>query len=547
MAIFIKNRFPKYISLGYSSKPFMSKFLTWGQSVPARFWGDETPEYWGGIDPQAQIAYDSLIAAGFTVPQGLGGINAAFLTIKDIYGTSDITTAISFFGDPSLAYQIGAGSGTTLGQAIRTLPNIIDPTRATDAVQTTAASQPLLLVHSGANYWQGVGVNGNYVSTPDAAANRFLSNIAMWGKIRLQDYNVASTNTLVAKRPFSGNMSYFFGITAGGTLFLRISNDGNQSNANQGATSSVSLTSVATNGQDISVGVFRNSSTGDVIFYYSLDNTNWIQLGTTISTAAVGIFNTNLAVGVGGYSDGVTTITGRIYYMNVSDTWLGTPSVSFNPNQYNPSTSQTQWTSSTGEVWTINTGTAATGFKGALVDRTIVQGDGIADNLRAASFSINLPAVTIYTAFKKFNNTANFMVGCELSANYNSFSGFLLSINEFASTEGVGIRGNAVNASYFNSSSILLKLSTSIGDTTLLNPETSLLINNTSASVFSNPGNANNTANINGSALNLFSRNGVSAFANINFNTIIISSSNNTLSQNTAIYNYIKSINNNAF
>jgi len=40
-----------------------------------------------GIDPQAKIAFDSLQSAGFTTPQGITGINAAFKTIKTIYGT----------------------------------------------------------------------------------------------------------------------------------------------------------------------------------------------------------------------------------------------------------------------------------------------------------------------------------------------------------------------------------------------------------------------------------------------------------------------------
>jgi hypothetical protein len=156
-----------------------------------------------GIDAQAQAAFNSLQSAGFTTPQGRTGINAAFKTIKTIYGTSDITTAISFFGDPSLAYQIGAGSGTTLGQAIRTLPNIIDPTRATDAVQTTAASQPLLLIHEGANYWQGPNVTNNAVSTPDAAANRISGDLDII--VYVKHTTNSTLNPLVSKNDGGNN------------------------------------------------------------------------------------------------------------------------------------------------------------------------------------------------------------------------------------------------------------------------------------------------------------------------------------------------------
>ena len=59
----------------------------------------------------------------------------------------------------------------------------------------------------------------------------------------------------------------------------------------------------------------------------------------------------------------------------------------FNPSTYNASTSQTQWTSTTGEVWTINTGTAATGYKGVLVNRTIVQSDGVDDRLLSGTLT----------------------------------------------------------------------------------------------------------------------------------------------------------------
>jgi hypothetical protein len=66
-------------------------------------------------------------------------------------------------------------------------------------------------------------------------------------------------------------------------------------------------------------------------------------------------------------------MNGKIFRATIANSIGGAPVVDFNPNQYNAATSQTQWTSSTGEVWTINTGTAATGYKGVLVDRTILQ------------------------------------------------------------------------------------------------------------------------------------------------------------------------------
>jgi len=71
-----------------------------------------------GIDPQAQAHYNRVIADGGLIPSGLVGVNNFFKTVKGIYGTSDITTAISVGLDAQvLGYKLGAGAGTTAGQA----------------------------------------------------------------------------------------------------------------------------------------------------------------------------------------------------------------------------------------------------------------------------------------------------------------------------------------------------------------------------------------------------------------------------------------------
>jgi len=372
----------------------LSAFLTWGQSVPARFWGTETPEYWGGIDPQAQIAYDSLIAAGFTTPQGLGGINAAFSVVKEIYGTSDITTAISFFGDPSLAYEAGAGSGTTLGQAIRTLPNIIDPTRATDAVQTTAASQPLLLVHEGANYYFTPNCVTNNCSTPNAAANQITG-----------DYEVVSeVNFINASQGFSGGKysstaanSGFYWLYTFGQLYVGFGSNNY----------SIITSNQPTVGTRFYYRIRRVQSTGVITLERGVDGINFPILMATISGASgampVGTSDFYAISGPNLYSG----VSMYIYRMTVSNSIGGAPVVDFNPNQYNPSTSQTQWTSSTGELWTINTGTATTGYKGVLVDRTMTMFDAIDDTIS------NTDTTTFRTTFVslKVHRTGSFFAG----------------------------------------------------------------------------------------------------------------------------------------
>jgi hypothetical protein len=294
-----------------------------------------------GYDSQAITHYNRVIADGGTVPAGLSGTNAWFKAVKIVYGASDISTAISSGIDPHyLGYKLGAGSGATLGSAAQKCYNAIGATG--DVAQTTAASQPLILPNTGTNYAWLPGINGNFFSTPNATANQITGNIGIIAKIRMQDYNVASTNSIVTKRPFSGDMSYAFQITSGGTLFFRYSSNGSQTNSGESATSSVSLTSVATNGQDIFVGMFRNAATGKVDFYYSLDGFSWPTLGTQQSTNTGNMFNSSNAVGVGNLSDGLGIFLGRIYQVDVSNSWQGSNLFNFNPANYNRSVSQTR-------------------------------------------------------------------------------------------------------------------------------------------------------------------------------------------------------------
>jgi len=466
-----------------------------------------------GIDPQAKIAFDSLQSAGFTTPQGITGINAAFKTIKTIYGTSDITTAISFFGDPSLAYQIGAGSGTTLGQAIRTLPNIIDPTRATDAVQTTAASQPLLLVHSGVNYYFSTGLNTDFISTPNATQNQLINDFSIEAISR--DARTTSTTKLFCAKRTGGTattFSYQFVYTSE-LLSVILSN----------GSSIFSYNSTTTlNANAIGFRVSRNSATGIIKFFQSTDGINYTQLGTDVAGFTGNIFNLNspLTIGNNVLNTSFVKIESCIFYKDDSFT---TPTQIFNPNQYNAATSQTQWTSSTGEVWSLNVGTAATGYKGVLVDRTIMQGDGVDDRLSATALA-NKTVLTKYVA-EKFSGNAQYLCS-------NSSNAMLIYTNG----SGV-IRASSATEVVFNNATRFTRtdLLTAVFDTsgiTLVNNANQLTGNLSSAGT--------------GTGLFLFSGSSGS-FMCATINTYIESIGANNSTQRTGIYNYIRSINGNAF
>ena len=481
-----------------------------------------------GIDPQAKIAFDSLQSAGFTTPQGITGINAAFKTIKTIYGTSDITTAISFFGDPSLAYQIGAGSGTTLGQAIRTLPNIIDPTRVTDAVQTTAASQPLLLTHTtGQNYWFGVNVAGNYVGT--SATVTAATQLDVVAYVIASPAHVNST-TIISNDGTARNFVFNCVDVSAGTLQLRAGTPFTSYN------STVGVGNFNNYSGWIRATYNQNGINGDVTFYTSSDSPttnynslNWTQLGSIVTSASTGLQTGTSSIQVGA-NNTTNNFQGKISRATISNSIGGAPVVDFNPNQYNPSASQTQWTSSTGEVWTINTGTATTGYKGVLVDRTLSMADGIDDRL-SASLSGNAIR-TQYFAHRAFSSSSGWWGLMQAGGAFaQAFSYNSSKYNFYQQGALDGPFGD--NVSGVNSR---LRVSGSIGGT-----GTNWIPFQNGVDVSNSGANIGNLVQY--AVLSLFSRSTATLFDNGILNSYIVAQNADTLTQRTSVQNYLRQIN----
>lgn len=469
----------------------------------------------GGVDAQAQAHYDRVIADGGVVPAGLNGVNKFFTAVKKIYGTPDITTAVSVGLDAHyLGYKLGAGSGTTLGQAAQKLYSCAGSSG--DVVQTTAASQPLLLVHSGANYWWGSGVFDNYVTTPNATANQISGDVELVARI---DYkNNSSTQFLTSKSNGSGS-AY--------TLDFYI--DSNLLNFQFSLPEYQVATSTAGIGNSFNgfIKINRIASTGIVKFYTSLDGVTYTQLGSNVNTTAGNLVTNTDILNIGRYWNNSNWFQGKIYRLTFSNSIGGAPVVDFNPNQYNAATSQTQWTSSTGENWTINTGTDATGYKGVLVDRTEVQGDGIDDKLNSGVLS-SVSTFTRYVSLNPFQRT-----------------GF-----------GVLVSGdNSLNTALYKDSSAIRIYNggTGVGALSFTSPQSHLLAlftadynTSNSKATINNGTDATGTIGDNAStAINVFSDNTYAGNGMIS--TIISCTTVNNTSQKTSMYNYIRSINNNAF
>jgi hypothetical protein len=213
----------------------------------------------------------------------------------------------------------------------------------------------------------------------------------------------------------------------------------------------------------------------------------------------------------------------RIY--NADRDSIGALVVNCNPNQYNAATSQTQWTSSTGEVWTLNVGTATTGYKGQLVTKTIVMGDGVDDRL----FVTGLTSRTAYTVYIAMNTLsfAGRPYGGEPILTKTIF-GFSNSISMYGGTGSFDFVGEVSNrlqmltANFQASPNVYSRINNNARQTT-------------AASI----GNAASTG------VNIFTDGGGANHANVIMSTLIQSVTNDPL--NDLVYDYIRSINGNAF
>lgn len=492
------------------------------------------------IDSQAQAFYDRVIADGGVVPTGLIGVSATFKAVKAIYGVSDITQALAVFYDAYyLAYKKGTGTGATAGKAIEKLYSACGSSG--DCVQTTLASQPLLLEHSGTNYVWLSGVAGNYFSTPNAVANQITGDIEIISKVNFQD--ITLTQNIVAKRNLSTNIGYAFLVSAS-KLFFQFSLTGTVNIISQ---STVNLP--FTINQDYWIKVTRNATNGNVQFFTSADGVTYTQLGSTVSSTSGSMFNSTQVLEIGSRGNGLSQLLqGVVYYTSISNAIGGSPTQIFNPQDYNASISQSTWTSSTGEVWTRNRDVLTTGLKAAIVDYTMVMTNGTSHAMQAASFNLNTAAYTNYTTFAKFNNSVLSILS-ELGVDADNASGYYHALNGAANTETSSINGNvANNSSVWSQNSLLLKQAIETGDTTLTNPETRYYINNVLATLNAAGGVLNNTGNMNGTALNLFARNnGASLFYNGSFRNLLLAKQSDGTTIRTNVYNLIQANYNNAF
>jgi hypothetical protein len=89
-------------------------------------------------------------------------------------------------------------------------------------------------------------------------------------------------------------------------------------------------------------------------FFYAADQAtvpvSWTQLGTDVTLASAGIWDGTAQIEVGANNSGDVWV-GKIYYFALHSGLAGSDIVVMDPNLWR---SGSTWTSTTGEVWTLN-------------------------------------------------------------------------------------------------------------------------------------------------------------------------------------------------
>jgi len=470
----------------------------------------------GGISAEAKTIYNRIIADGGV--SNLSRLNFFVKGLKAIYG--DLANVPVCYDAHWIGYKLGSGTGATAGQAAAKLYSL---TVAGDAVQATAASQPLLLAHNGAssdNYWYNP-TSGNYCTTPNAASNQITGDIEMM--VKLEFNNISAFQDFISKSDASNG--YSFGIT--NTRFLNLLIGTTPSG-------SVSINSTVAVITPLSTLVYlkvtRVASSGVVTFFTSSDGITYTQLGATVTSTTGNIRLGSQTLEIGQNVSGTNNrFIGKLYRATISNSIGGTPVVDFNPATYSASTSQTAWTSATGEIWTINTGTATSGYKGVLVDRTIVQGDGVDDYLdnptflrnslmtqylgySAQALSSGEQAQIIDSSLTNYNNSI-----CQTTS--NMFSWLNSSLSNMSGSASIINRRNILAVNYNAGVNNNIKTNDIIGTINTYSPTPS------------------------GVGIRLFSKGGTVRSHNATINTYVYCANNDT-ANNTTMFNFLKTLNN---
>jgi hypothetical protein len=180
-----------------------------------------------------------------------------------------------------------------------------------------------------------------------------------------------------------------------GYLYFTTSTTGSDSVASN---SSVAVPFSA--GQAGWVRVTRNATTGAVTYYTAADSSSepgsWTQLGTTQSTAASNIYNSNSQLEIGTQLNGTQPLTGTIYQVILRDVIGGTPV--FNANFTTATADALTFSPAVGGTITITTTRYAYGIPNAHLASQNTQSATI-NTVYYAPFEVTAPITLDAMAF----------------------------------------------------------------------------------------------------------------------------------------------------
>lgn len=204
------------------------------------------------------------------------------------------------------------------------------------------------------------GASGDYVSTPNSAANSITGDIDIRCEVRLDKWSALGRAQMFSgKYDVSGDKSWLWYMNGSGA------DDGKMvllttANGSLVRTSKCTVVTGIPDGAKkhirVTMDVDNDASGSTTTFYTSDDGVAWFQLGDPIVNAgATSIYDSAVALEVGAYDGGVSPVLGTIYKSEIYDGIDGTLAVSFDASDYVNKSSDTQFPSSaTSEVWTLN-------------------------------------------------------------------------------------------------------------------------------------------------------------------------------------------------
>lgn len=204
-------------------------------------------------------------------------------------------------------------------------------------------------------YFSLPGVAGNFAASPDSVVTSITGDVDLRAKITTP--SLLADEFVIGKWDGStGNASYGLAFTITNGLRLYQSVDGTAITTAADSTVAIA-TGLLSSGVFIRATLKVNNGAGgrDVNFYTSSDGVNWTQLGATVTLAGTTtIFDSTARVIVGALNEGINLFayTGNIFYAEVRNGINGTVVAKFDPKD-STIADDNQWTSSTGEVWSV--------------------------------------------------------------------------------------------------------------------------------------------------------------------------------------------------